>query len=371
MRRISSPPNLLKNLHLSNNNMGMMSNNNMGMMTRLINSWVGYICISEVNSQSFIGSQRDTHGCVLDGGYQWCDTTQKCQRPWSEPCPEMHHLERCTKDFCENPEDCPKCKEGYECKISEDMMCAGTCYGQCVPLSLGDSSKDCLVSQPCSSEYVCPFIKSCIKDGIPGYTTYILALRVKDQHISGIYALFGSEQHPLYIPKAYHVPRLHTNIGGHPPIHSKMNSDSRYDSWLTIGVTDGNDGLLSSIGIDFTKWSETTSEVVSDGAVFAMNPLKMPRRKDYVIAQITIPTHVTEQLKANVQGHFQNSEKTWKATNIIFTLGVEKSRVPEDCISWYDGCNTCRVSQGDILGCTRMMCFKRGDPYCRKYSTAH
>ena len=28
------------------------------------------------------GSQRDDHGCILDGGYQWCESLQQCQRLW-------------------------------------------------------------------------------------------------------------------------------------------------------------------------------------------------------------------------------------------------------------------------------------------------
>ena len=35
-----------------------------------------------------VGGQRDDHGCVLDGGYQWCDFTQSCARPWETPCVE-------------------------------------------------------------------------------------------------------------------------------------------------------------------------------------------------------------------------------------------------------------------------------------------
>ena len=38
-----------------------------------------------INSQLAIpGSQTDEHNCVLDGGYEWCESTQRCQRPWEE-----------------------------------------------------------------------------------------------------------------------------------------------------------------------------------------------------------------------------------------------------------------------------------------------
>jgi len=36
------------------------------------------------------GSQRDEHGCVLDGGYQWCDSLNECVRPWMTPCSDVY-----------------------------------------------------------------------------------------------------------------------------------------------------------------------------------------------------------------------------------------------------------------------------------------
>lgn len=33
-----------------------------------------------------VGSKRDDHGCVMDGGYQWCGPLNKCVRPWVTPC---------------------------------------------------------------------------------------------------------------------------------------------------------------------------------------------------------------------------------------------------------------------------------------------
>ena len=47
-----------------------------------------FFIISQVftNGQMLVGSQRDDHGCVLDGGYQWCESTSSCERPWETPC---------------------------------------------------------------------------------------------------------------------------------------------------------------------------------------------------------------------------------------------------------------------------------------------
>jgi len=32
------------------------------------------------------GSQVDKHNCVVDGGYEWCKSSQSCERPWITPC---------------------------------------------------------------------------------------------------------------------------------------------------------------------------------------------------------------------------------------------------------------------------------------------
>ena len=38
---------------------------------------------------ALIGSSHDEHGCVTDGGYQWCDSLNQCVRPWMTPCPTI------------------------------------------------------------------------------------------------------------------------------------------------------------------------------------------------------------------------------------------------------------------------------------------
>lgn len=29
-----------------------------------------------------VGSDRDAHGCIGSAGYQWCERSQRCERPW-------------------------------------------------------------------------------------------------------------------------------------------------------------------------------------------------------------------------------------------------------------------------------------------------
>jgi hypothetical protein len=44
-------------------------------------------------AQPLVGGDRDAHGCLGSGGYQWCEAKSKCLRIWEEPCyPEVTDL---------------------------------------------------------------------------------------------------------------------------------------------------------------------------------------------------------------------------------------------------------------------------------------
>lgn len=44
-----------------------------------------------------------------------------------------------------------------------------------------------------------------------------------------------------------------------------------------------------------------------------------------------------------------------------------RSAIPWNCAVWYDGCNSCSVSDGVLGGCTLMMCFTNNAPYCSSF----
>ena len=39
---------------------------------------------------------------------------------------------------------------------------------------------------------------------------------------------------------------------------------------------------------------------------------------------------------------------------------------PRNCMSWYDGCNTCRCVNGRIAGCTKRRCSRYTRAYCKR-----
>lgn len=47
--------------------------------------------------------------------------------------------------------------------------------------------------------------------------------------------------------------------------------------------------------------------------------------------------------------------------------GQEESSVPQSCVRWYDGCNTCSVVDGNLSVCTEKACVQNEKAYCMEY----
>ena len=94
------------------------------------------------------GGQVDIHGCVSDGGYSWCESTQKCIRQWETPCKD-HYT------------DCVDCL--HRQRNGENIACPGSCDNIMIqnPCSIG-----CPPPVPCPSpgpncNYIPPVADNC------------------------------------------------------------------------------------------------------------------------------------------------------------------------------------------------------------------
>ena len=142
-----------------------------------------------------------------------------------------------------------------------------------------------------------------VGSGVDGFTTYRIKLHLGPDAAS-VYTIFGTEDHRIIFPPAYHCAApFGVDVGGvNPAFFEVASSDAtgfaQYDSWLTVGITDGDtSNLLSSLGIDFRSWDED-HELLSDegtgGAVFWMDPESAAdvvvegADRSVVIAQLTI-----------------------------------------------------------------------------------
>jgi hypothetical protein len=255
--------------------------------------------------------------------------------------------------------------------LATDILCNGHQSACPIPYS------DC-------SELVCPKvteITQCSEGGISGYTTYQLSLLIQSPSIKNIYALYGGESPhlvPMNIPPAYQGQSIfNNNIGGTVPEIIAINSDSAYDSWLTVGLTDGDpQNKLATIGIDFNSWTVDEGIQTTNGAVFVMDPEDViVTGREYVIAQLTIPTGSTRSVVVNVQGEtFINgpdNTNRWLQEQIRFQIEppepVNPNIIPPNCVTWFDGCNTCSVNNGVFGMCTRVMCFEMGYSHCEAF----
>lgn len=130
--------------------------------------------------------------------------------------------------------------------------------------------------------------------GIAGFTTYRLSLGLSGS-THNAYTIAGSAYNPMYVPPARQVAApFGADTGGTNPAYFAYNAECQYDSWLTVGMTNGGSGL-GNIGIAFDDWTLTRGVSVTDGAVFWMNPNDSPGRATAtdpmyksVIAQITV-----------------------------------------------------------------------------------
>ena len=94
------------------------------------------------------------------------------------------------------------------------------------------------------------------------------------------------------------------DIGGISDSILSISPDSANDSWLTIGITDGQFTSLSTTGIDFSSWTSTIG-LLSEGAVFFMDPNDGPSGS-VVVAQVTLPTSaLPASASMTVQGRQQ------------------------------------------------------------------
>jgi hypothetical protein len=260
--------------------------------------------------------------------------------------------------------------------LSRDDLCQGDIHSCSIPY------KDC------DNDFVCPKITEitdCGGNGLDGYSTYRLSLIIKNPNIKNIYAIYGDDEYspkPMIIPPAYQsIINFNSNIGGVLPAIVNIDPDAQYDSWLTIGITDGNmDNEVMTVGIDFSTWTENSGIHTTDGAVFTMDPeINIVDGDEYIVAQITIPNDRSVELTLNAQGKTKCEEnnncnkdnRAWKQEGIVFNIIPPSSNnhhsIPPTCVSWYDGCNNCQVINGILGSCTRMMCFREDNPRCTRF----
>ena len=113
-----------------------------------------------------------------------------------------------------------------------------------------------------------------------------------DRSMGNVYAFAGTRDTggSMSIPAAFQAAApFGVDIGGANPAFFAFSTDAEYDSWLTVGMTEGDTaGQISTIGIDFQAWTEAAGIASDNGALFWMDPPLGPGgSQPIVMAQIT------------------------------------------------------------------------------------
>ena len=160
-----------------------------------------------------------------------------------------------------------------------------------------------------------------------GFTTYQLSF-LKDAAVQNTYTIYGVSTSPMTFPAAKQVAApFGADIGGVASALFVHSAAAEFDSWLTVGLSDGNGNQLGSIGIDFAGWTETNGLTVTDGAVFWMNPDAGPSRPSAIVAQVTVPDATAWSATVNAQGRSTFGLPDWSSSGIEFRSADQASDV--------------------------------------------
>jgi hypothetical protein len=165
---------------------------------------------------------------------------------------------------------------------------------------------------------VCGTVTQISTDG-PG-TTYRLGLSLSG-NAKSVYTIYGDEDFSMVIPPAYQESApFGTNFGGVDPAFIAVSASAAFDSWLTVGIVDGdNAGALGSVGFDWETWTMDSGIDTDAAADFWMDHRAAPEG-DIVIAQITLNGGFTASVGA--QGK-SVSGADWHFSQITFMNGMD------------------------------------------------
>ena len=158
--------------------------------------------------------------------------------------------------------------------------------------------------------------------GENGYSTYRL-IALLSSGATNVFAIFGSAVSPISIPAAYQTDApFGANIGGVSPTIYESSPVAASDSWLTVGLTEGDDqSVLSAVGLDFDSWTETAALTSADGAVFWLNPSNGPSGT-VTVAQLTVPSGSSGIVTMGMQGQSTSGVgDPWIKHGVTFSYG--------------------------------------------------
>ena len=206
-----------------------------------------------------------------------------------------------------------RCVDTGECEAGQNPC---TCTARCTADATPEAVRCCadVAGQLCNAPPPSAPDVTVMSASAAGMTTVQLTFSL-DASMANVYAMAGTDDEVMAFPAAFQVDApFGTDIGGVPAAFIAVSADAAFDSWLTIGVTDGSAGatLAASPGLGLGDWSETAGISETNGAIFFMNPADGPAGDDIVLAQITSATP-TGTASAKLQGRSADGSADWSA----------------------------------------------------------
>ena len=185
-----------------------------------------------------------------------------------------------------------------------------------------------------------------------------------DESKAQIYTLYGNGDDAMIVPPGFQEPApFGADLGGVSPAFYAFMPGAEVDSWLTVSHAEGNtDPSLSSIGIDWTVWTDIEGLTIGDGAIFFMEPSAAPlpipadgseatlpvsAGSKTLVAQLTVATGSRFLLSTSCQGRSTDAGvPDWSVTGLYFTVGA--AWVGDCWAEQYTHCGTpCELGTAD------------------------
>ena len=286
--------------------------------------------IADIMPQRPPGSQQDEHGCVLDGGYQWCESLQQCQRLWETPCEEI--IDK-TTDFCpaSNVQMCrmacnePICPSG-QCAMRVGNCCDYTCSD--TQLSGTNCPNECPPPAPCPM--------------------------------------------PAIGPNCRYVPPISNNCGCSSECWTV---DCSSHNIISEGEACGGFMPYGMAGVcgDGLECTYTMGPMIADAPGTCQTICQTTRDSWGNCIDEGCSTWFDGCNTCIISDNNQVgcSEKMCYEKEEAYCMDDEENsaQIPKNCVTWYDGCNTCSTHNGELQGCTMMMCFTQNEPYCQVFTS--
>jgi len=355
-----------------------------------------------------VGGLRDPNNCLIGAGYSWCESSQSCIRQWETPCND-------------NFVDCSDCLkrqrngENIACPIDCDITTRSDCLLDsdcdnthfCRPYTMNvDGPKECVLfsnegescggytlpshQSRCFPSLECANVMGPMIADAPGQCMRSCETNTIRDSYGNCNQIRGGVMEPGLMVHSPSVPVLTHCEPCQPPTPCPMPAPGcnytpevpddcgcitgcgRIDCYAIDPMVDPSAGIPVAAG---GRCSSGFCENPSDcpqcvtGSTCIVQPGMMCAGTCY--GTCSMPPSVPVPVCSDVMCMMYCNNGYVKDNNGCDICQCSVNNIPINCISWYDGCNTCTALNGVINSCTKLMCFINDVAYCLEYTNGH